>query len=275
MVNKARTIVVTNRKGGVGKTTMTVHLASSLALLGYRVGIVDTDSQGHCALAFGMKKENGLFNLYSDDGIFVGDVARQVPMNTYVPEEVPVDWQINPQPLYLIPGSKQTSAIPAIDGYSPFRFNEIVQDFADDYQLQYVFVDTGPTYNPFDVAVNFTATDFLYVTEPSYASIDGITGALAELKKLNDTNRQYRNWNSEVMGVITNKAMLRTIAHRDQTGTIATHLKNLVWSPVPHGIVWQEAFNVGMSIFAYAPLASETARAWALATKFIQVVQHA
>ena len=42
---------VTNRKGGVGKTThaLTVPKGSGLAAMGFRVGIVDTDSQGHVA----------------------------------------------------------------------------------------------------------------------------------------------------------------------------------------------------------------------------------
>jgi len=271
----AKTIVVTNRKGGVGKTTMTVHIASALALLGYRVGILDTDSQGHCALALGMRKENGLFNLYSDEGMFVSDAVREVPLQSYVPIEIPQDWRVNPQPLYLLPGGKQTSAIPSLDGYSPFRFHEIVQEMQEQYNLQYLFVDTGPTYNPFDVAVNFAATDFLYVTEPSYASIDGVTNALAELDKMNERNRKYRDWDSKVMGVITNKTMLKTNAHRDQTGAIGNNLQNLVWSPVPHGIVWQEAFNVGMSLFAYGPLVIETTRAWKLAFKFIEVADHA
>lgn len=47
-------IVVTNRKGGVGKTTTTAWLAVGMAARGYRVGIVDSDSQGNIALNFGL-----------------------------------------------------------------------------------------------------------------------------------------------------------------------------------------------------------------------------
>jgi cellulose biosynthesis protein BcsQ len=42
----SKIIVFHNRKGGVGKSTMSVHTAVGLAILGYRVGLVDTDSQG-------------------------------------------------------------------------------------------------------------------------------------------------------------------------------------------------------------------------------------
>ena len=49
------TFVVSNRKGGTGKTTVTVNLASELASLGKRVLLVDLDTQSHCAVGLGIK----------------------------------------------------------------------------------------------------------------------------------------------------------------------------------------------------------------------------
>ena len=46
----AEIIVVTNRKGGTGKTTTSVNLAAEFAARGLRVLLVDLDSQGHCAV---------------------------------------------------------------------------------------------------------------------------------------------------------------------------------------------------------------------------------
>jgi chromosome partitioning protein len=64
----AVTIVVSNRKGGAGKTTVSVNLAAELAALGLRVLVVDLDSQGHCALGFGIKVRR--------DGPSVHDIFR-------------------------------------------------------------------------------------------------------------------------------------------------------------------------------------------------------
>jgi chromosome partitioning protein len=55
----AVTIVVSNRKGGTGKTTVSVNLAAELAALGLRVLLVDLDSQGHCAVGLGVKVSRG------------------------------------------------------------------------------------------------------------------------------------------------------------------------------------------------------------------------
>lgn len=55
----AVTIVVSNRKGGTGKTTVSVNVAAELAALGLRVLLVDLDSQGHCAVGVGIKVSKG------------------------------------------------------------------------------------------------------------------------------------------------------------------------------------------------------------------------
>lgn len=53
------TLVVSNRKGGAGKTTVSVNVAAELAGLGLRVLLVDLDSQGHCAVGLGVKVDRG------------------------------------------------------------------------------------------------------------------------------------------------------------------------------------------------------------------------
>lgn len=50
-------IVLSNRKGGTGKTTISVNLATELAILGYRVLLIDLDSQAHCSEGLGIKEK--------------------------------------------------------------------------------------------------------------------------------------------------------------------------------------------------------------------------
>ena len=55
-----KVFTVTNRKGGVGKSTIAAHVAGGLALRGLRVGLIDTDSQAHAGLMLGVRDGNGL-----------------------------------------------------------------------------------------------------------------------------------------------------------------------------------------------------------------------
>ena len=53
---RARVVTVINQKGGVGKTTSVINIASQMALRGHRVLFVDADSQGNCATGLGVDK---------------------------------------------------------------------------------------------------------------------------------------------------------------------------------------------------------------------------
>ena len=52
---QTRTLAIANRKGGTGKSTLTVNLAAELGSRGYRVLVVDIDPQGHAGLGFGIR----------------------------------------------------------------------------------------------------------------------------------------------------------------------------------------------------------------------------
>jgi len=73
-------IALSNRKGGAGKTTVSVNLAAELAMLGRRVLLVDLDSQGHCAVGLGIKVNRGeptVHRLFADPDIRLAEVVRE------------------------------------------------------------------------------------------------------------------------------------------------------------------------------------------------------
>jgi len=91
-LSKTRVLGISSGKGGVGKSSVTVNLAISLAQLGYQVGVLDADVYG-----FSLPKMLGA----ASDPIVLGDTViptlahgvRCVSMGYFVPDEQPVIWR--------------------------------------------------------------------------------------------------------------------------------------------------------------------------------------
>lgn len=246
------TITVANRKGGVGKTTVSTHLAAGLSLLGLRVGLIDIDPQGHCASALGLPKANSLYELMTNEGKF-SDWVIAVPHETYA---VP-GWE-QPAQMVLIPSDKLTARIPGTDGVSVFTFRRMVREFAALYDLEYVIIDTSPSNTLFDDSISLASDHFLYVTEVAALSFDGLNEATRELHATNRDIAEYRDTAIGMLGIIPNKLRANTNNHRDNIRILAEQFgRDAIWSPITLRTVWESAFEYGRLVYAYEPFGVE------------------
>lgn len=248
-------ITLLNEKGGVGKTTLATHIAAGLAVQGHRVILADADPQGHASVAFGLKREPGLYNLLIREDSFKS-VLRIIPNETIQAPNQPVRGQ-----LYLIPSNEETRAIPMMtsDGLVILkRFREI------ENLVDVVIFDTSPTPSLLHSAIYLATNAIVYPTECELLSLDGLLQSLSHREMVQPTRQQWGLSSIDIMGIIPMKYRAKTVLHQRNLQSLRQRFGEKVWPAVALRTVWGEASLMRRPVFQVAPDSAASADAWGI-----------
>lgn len=181
-------------KGGSGKTTCSVALADELAILGYNVLFIDSDSQMDATSTLlpdgGDGKE--LFNALA----LTSDIRSQICETKY-------------DRLDIVPSSARMSSIEAMlmsqaqgHGIHPEQaFKVIMKGVCEENYYDFVFVDMDKTVGYLNRTILNGCTHLLMTSECSFYNMSGV----AALMGLFDDIRATTNPELELLGVVFNK----------------------------------------------------------------------
>jgi chromosome partitioning protein len=216
-------ITVASSKGGVGKTTTAVTVASALATLHSTI-LVDLDSQGQCSLFLGLDARSGVF-----------------------------DWLVGNQPLSncllhaagsltLIPGNSRTKVADTFFRGESNGFELLIQRLRS-LPARWTVLDTAPGGLLQEAAL--AAADLVIVPfEPETAGVDGVYGTLALVDKL------ARNASVTLVPVAFDK---RLAEHKQSLAELLEEYgPAMVADAVPVRSAVKEAVAHGQSIWAYS-----------------------
>ena len=170
-----KTIAVVNQKGGCGKTTVSINLASALAEAGQRVLLVDMDSQSHCAVGLAVPEEQIEQSIYD---VLISR-SRNEPIKL-----TEILWQISDR-LELAPASIDLSAFEQqMVGISEREccLKEALDDMKDHYD--YTIIDCPPAVGLLTFNSLRAATDVIVPVETGYFALHGLSRQLETLSIL-------------------------------------------------------------------------------------------
>jgi chromosome partitioning protein len=236
---------------------MAVHIAAGLAIRGARVGLVDTDSQGHAGLMLGMPETNGLFAALIEKKGFE-ETVFQIPAEHLPPPDMNVRGS-----LYLLPSGDLTYKIPyELQAGDAFAFLELVEAFIEWAALDLVIIDTNPTMSMFDGAVYMATDGFIFVTECERLSFDGIGRATEQIIRFSKSRDRYLGRGSRLIGIIPNKMRADTVVHRTNISDLKQVYGETVWTPVTYRIAWASALNIDELVYSFEPAGQAAHDAW-------------
>lgn len=167
-----RTIAVVNQKGGCGKTTVSINLASALAELGNKTLLVDMDPQSHCAVGLAVPEDQIEQSIY--------DCLISTSRNESI-KLAEILWQISDK-LELAPASIDLSAFESqMAGIAEREscLKNVLHEVKDEYD--YVIVDCPPAVGLLTFNALRAATDAVVPVETGYFAMHGLSKQLETL----------------------------------------------------------------------------------------------
>jgi len=182
-------ISVINQKGGVGKTTTVINLATALSFLGKKILVIDLDPQGNATTGFGISNNN--------DGNTIYDVLNG---NVNIKDTIK---ESNIKNLKIISSNVDLSGLEvetASENRRAFLLKDKLEDFinSEDNDYSYIFIDCPPSLSLLTVMSLVVAGSLIVPLQAEFFALEG----LSQLMKTIDRVKVKLNPKLEIRGVL-------------------------------------------------------------------------
>jgi len=229
-----RRIAILNQKGGTGKTTTAINLASGFAMRGYRVLLIDMDAQGNVGVSLGLNGERGTYHLLINQ-MGVSDIAVPIRNN-----------------LDIITSDETLAAaeikITAMDQRETILKRALVER-SGEAGYDYVVLDCPPALSLTNQNALMYADEVIVPVSCDFLAMVGVKQVLRTLNRMNNIMGSP----VKISGVLPTFFDVRTRLSKEVLRNLKEYFKDKALPPIRISTKLKEAPSHKQTIFEHAP----------------------
>lgn len=235
-----RVMTVSNQKGGVGKTTTAVNIASALAHLGGRVLVIDLDPQGNASTALGVPHSadhNSIYDVLIND-FAIADVVQTSPEH---------------ENLFCVPSTIHLAGaeIELVSQVArEHRLKTALEEFrsTQDRPFDFILIDCPPSLGLLTINA-FTATDEVFLPiQAEYYALEGLSQLLGNIKMI----QKHLNPKIRVATILLTMFDARTRLSQQVADEVRKHFPSeTLHAVIPRNVRVSEAPSFGQTVISY------------------------
>jgi chromosome partitioning protein len=231
-----RIITVANQKGGVGKTTTAINLATALAAIGERVLVVDLDPQGNASTGLGIDRRDRRLSSY--DLLTEAAPLEEIVVETDVPN------------LSIVPSTMDLLGVEMEIAAKSDRVFRVKRALASSYaaQFSYILIDCPPSLNLLTMNAMAAAHSILVPLQCEFFALEGLSQLLETVSQV----RQTLNPTLDIQGIVLTMFDARNNLAQQVVEDVRAHLGDKVYTTlIPRNVRVSEAPSYGKPAIIY------------------------